>query len=211
MVVANKNGRIPPASGIHAQSLTKIELFHWQEEGGLCVAAAEGENESAWISSLRSHPRGTLYVPTATSPNVDIVMARFIGKIALEILAYWYIGIPGSNAEIVDKVELDELRRYVRSGTSKIIWPVHMRHIYSPDFIFADAAFGAHQILHEWTIFCTPNSEYYAVTAIFGIEYAINLGGPEKDGYVEWLKLNGNRSPLYLNECVNGVQAGPMQ
>jgi hypothetical protein len=40
-------------------------------------------------------------------------------------------------------------------------------------------------------------SEYYAVIAIFGIEYAINLGGPELEGYERWLKENDNRSPLY--------------
>lgn len=209
MAVANKNGRIPPASGIHAQSRTKIEMFHWGEEGGLCVGAAEGEDESAWISSLRSHTRGRLYVPTATSPDIDMVTARFIGKVALEIFAHRCIEIPGWNSEIVDKVELDELRQYVRTGNPRMIWPIHMRRIYAPDFVFAASAFGSHQVLHEWTVLRLPNSEYYVVLALFGIEYALNLGGPEKDGYVEWLKLNRNRSPLYLNECVKGALAKP--
>ena len=46
-------------------------------------------------------------------------------------------------------------------------------------------------------ILLTPESEYFVVMALFGLEYAINLGGPEIDGYTNWLKHNMNRSPLY--------------
>ena len=39
--------------------------------------------------------------------------------------------------------------------------------------------------------------EVYAVIAIFGVEYVINLGGPELDGYEKWRKWNGECSYLY--------------
>jgi hypothetical protein len=45
----------------------------------------------------------------------------------------------------------------------------------------------------------TTSQEHYAVIAFFGVEYTINLGGPELDGYVAWLQKNNNRSPLYWN------------
>jgi hypothetical protein len=104
--------------------------------------------------------------------------------------------IPGWNDEVVDKPELDGLRRYVRRGSPRITWPIHIRRIYPQDFVFPDTQHGPHQVLHEWDILCTQG-EYYVVLAIFGVEYVINLGGPELDGFNVWLKKHNDHSPLY--------------
>jgi len=197
MRVPNKRGRIPPVSGLHPLSRTKIALFHSLDDRLLTFAAADKKDATRLDKSLRSHSHGTFYVPTAFAPDADAITARFIGKVALEILALRCIHIEGANDEIVDKSELDELRRFVRIGQPKAAWPVNMRRIYPANFVFSDTACGSHEVLHEWTIVCIPESEYYAVIAIFGIEYVINIGGPELEGYSRWLKENGNRSPLY--------------
>jgi hypothetical protein len=197
MSVANKRGRVPSVFGLHPQSRTRIEVARDPETNRLCLSPAEGEDESRWIASVQANSHGTLYVPFAPIPDSDLRTSRFIGKVALEVLAYRCIQIPGWNDEIVDKADLDELRRYVRSGSAKSVWPVSIRRIYAADFLFQDKANGAHEMLHEWTILWQPGSECYAVIAIFGVEYAINLGGPELDGYNTWLKAHGDRSPLY--------------
>jgi|HubBroStandDraft_5_1064220.scaffolds.fasta_scaffold89171_2 hypothetical protein len=41
------------------------------------------------------------------------------------------------------------------------------------------------------------SSEYYFILAIFGLEFALNLGGPEVDGYLAWLNCHEGASPLY--------------
>lgn len=197
MAVPNKRTRIPSVTGIHAQSRTKIELMRSLDDNSLSIGAAEGEDEASWVTSLQSHPHGTLYIPTPSFPAADITTARFIGKVAVEILAHRVVNISGANHEMVHKPELDELRRYVRTGQPATVWPVRMRRIYSADFAFNDSTHGPHQVLHEFTLMLTPESECYAIIAIFGIEYAINLGGPELEGYDKWLKRNDNRSPLY--------------
>lgn len=197
MAVANKRGRIPSVIGIHSQSRAKIELFRDPETNELLLTPAEGEDESRFVASARSDPHGVIYVPAATLPEVSIATARFVGKIALEVLAHRCINVPGANDEIVDKPELDELRRYVRSGSATSIWPIHMRRIHPANFPFHANDVGAYQMLHEWTILHVPESEYYAVISIFGVEYTINLGGPELEGYDLWLKKHGDRSPLY--------------
>ena len=197
MGVANKRRRIPTVTGLHPQSKTKVELFRSVDDGSLSEGTADGEDASRWISSIQAHSHGTLLVPTAFTPEADTTTARFIGKVALEVLALRCIDVAGANDEIVDKPELDELRRYVRIGQRKSVWPVHMRRIYPANFAFHAAAYGAHEVLHEWTILYVPETEYYAVIVIFGIEYAINLGGPDLEGYDRWLKENNNRSPLY--------------
>jgi hypothetical protein len=196
MRVPSKRGRFPSVLGFHPQSRTKVELFYSSEDG-LSVGAAEGEDESRWVASLQSRTSGTLYIPSPDLADANYATSRFIGKVGLEVLASRCLEILGWNDEVVDKSELDELRRYVRLGAPKVIWPVNIRRIYPQDFQFADTKYGPHQILHEWDILCTPGGEFYVVVAIFGVEYAINLGGPELDGFHEWLKKNNDRSPLY--------------
>lgn len=142
---------------------------------------------------------GSFWMLDPGLPEDNQVTARFIAKIGLEALAAKCLEIQGWNDEIVDKPELDELRRFVRIGSPDKIWPISIREIYPPSFLFTNVQHGAHEVLHEFMIFCVPNEagkEFYAVAAIFGVEFAINLGGPELDSYQDWLKQNGNRSPL---------------
>jgi len=202
LAVANKRGRIPPAKGIHAQSRTKIELTYSDEGNGLRIGVVEGEDESKWIASLKSSIHGTLYIPQTTFPHDNVTTSRFIGKAALEILAQRCIDSSGWNAEIVDKRELDTLRTYVRMGVPNTIWPINIRRIYAPDYVFSDGTSDSYQVLHEWTILHLPMMEYFVILAIFGIEYAINLGNPEIGGYIDWLNLNKDRSPLYLTNTL---------
>ncbi len=55
----------------------------------------------------------------------------------------------------------------------------------------------SYELLHEFTVLRTPSSEYYIVLAIFGVEFALNLGGRELDGYRIWLEEHAYASPLY--------------
>ena len=206
MAVPNKRGRIPPITGIHAQSGKMVEVYLSPEDRSLCMGAAKAHDESKFINSLNSSSHGTLYLPMVEIPPSDFTTARFIGKVGLEVLTESCIKVPGWNDEIVDKLELDELRRYVRIGGAKDVWPVHIRRIYPAEHVFTDASNVPHQVLHEWKILHVPKSElcgeYYAVIAIFGIEYTMNLGGPELGGFYFWLKNHNNESPLYPNEAL---------
>jgi hypothetical protein len=120
----------------------------------------------------------------------------------LEVLAYRCFRIEGWNKEIANKRELDELRDYVRRGKPGFVWPIHIRRIYPADSKFHDTN-ETYQVLNEWDILFIPSQkrsnigEYYAVIAILGVEYTINLGGPELDGYLCWLQENDNKSYLY--------------
>lgn len=39
--------------------------------------------------------------------------------------------------------------------------------------------------------------DYYAIIAIFGVEYAFNLGERDLNGFQTWLRQHQNRSPLF--------------
>lgn len=45
-------------------------------------------------------------------------------------------------------------------------------------------------------------AEIYFVIAMWGMEFAINMGGPTIDGYLDWLKKHNNQSPLYLEKNI---------
>jgi hypothetical protein len=202
MRVPSKRGKVPPAIGLYTQSRSKVDLYV-DKDGIFGICAAPGENEKRFVESFSENTHGTLYVPIVTLPPQNYETARFICKVALEVLAYQGMHLNAWNREVVDKTELDELRAYVRRGRPEFIWPVHIRRIYAPDFLFADGTFPPHNVLHEWDILAISDNttpqvmEYYAVIAIFGVEYAINLGGPELDGYHRWLKNNDHISFLY--------------
>jgi hypothetical protein len=196
--IPNKKKRIPPMEGIHLQSGTKIQFVKLDGEENICVGASPNTDESRWVRSILSSKSGTVIMPIGEKPNEKII-SRFIGKIGLEVLAHRMIDVPGGIEEIVNKRELDELRNYVRIGNSKQSWPYSCRSIYTPEFIFSDGN-EQFQVIHEFDILVTPESEFYIVVAIFGEEYVLNLGGPEMDGYELWLKENNNISPLYSNK-----------
>jgi hypothetical protein len=201
--IPSKKGRIPPRIGFHPKSRTEIEIFRDPDGSGWCVGAAEGEDERRWVESFLNMPKGEhgyFWMPDAGLPEADYTTSRFIAKIGFEALVSRCLEIKGWNDEIVDKLELDELRRYVRFGSPNKVWPINVRQIYSPDFHFVDEIeHKPHEKLHEFMIHHIPSElggEYYAVIAIFGVEYSINLGGQELEGYQTWLKQHGGRSPL---------------
>jgi hypothetical protein len=198
MSVASKRNKIPTISGVHLQSRTLIELIKQPDQDGISISTASGKDESRWIQSVTEQKNGTIIIPVASPPN-DYVISRFIAKVGLESLASRFIEVEGGLDEIVDKLELDELRSYVRIGTPEQVWPYSCRSIYPPDFLFTEQG-ETFEVLHEYDILVTNAFEFYIVVALFGIEYVLNLGGRVIDGYYEWLRNHNDRSPLYIDK-----------
>lgn len=123
------------------------------------------------------------------------LMSRFLTKTGLEALAFKTLAVPDSNSEIVDKIELDELRAYTRYNRGET-WPFAYRTLYPVNAIFHEGS-THYEILHEFHVFSTDAMEFYFVLAILGVEFVVNLGGPQLDGYQRWLKQNNYASPLF--------------
>jgi hypothetical protein len=139
---------------------------------------------------------------SAYIPVIDAIdekcMARFLAKVAVEILAHRLMEVEGWEEEIIGNPQLDPLRRYARVGDRPSFWPFSRRRIYGEDDLHVDG----YQVLHEFTLLYTESNELYAVLCLFGEEFAINFGGPEIDGYSKWLAEHQNRSPLYLSDTL---------
>ncbi len=208
MAIGNKKGRIPIVTGFHPQSRSLVNLMI--DKDGMSIFATQGEDEYRFMNNVRKQRKGSIYVPAAGDPQLSYDIARFIGKVALEILAYQWRNVEAWNEELVNKVELNELRNYVRQGRPGFVWPVNIRRIYPADNKFSDEIDPSFQILHEWDILFIPSSEHsechgvvgeaYAIITILGVEYAMNLAGPELGGYLQWLRDHGERSYLYLDK-----------
>ncbi|MCZ8293407.1 MAG: hypothetical protein O9312_07815 [Hylemonella sp.] len=129
-----------------------------------------------------------------TKPSYRI-MGRFLAKVGLEALAFKTLGVQAWNAEIVEKVELDELRSYARFNIGSD-WPFTTRTLHPVNATFKEGATHYH-LLHEFDILLTQKSEAYFVLSLLGVELVINLGGRSLDGFRDWLQEHHFASPLY--------------
>lgn len=124
---------------------------------------------------------------------------RFIGKVGIEALAQRTQQVNGWNEEIVNKIGLDELRAFVRFNKGVDFWPFAYRTLYPVNAVFDDKC-QMFEILHEYDLLYTRGYELYVVLVLFGVEFAMNLGGRILDGYKNWLKENDWKSPLYVGK-----------
>jgi hypothetical protein len=103
---------------------------------------------------------------------------------------------PEGREYLATEPQLDPVRDHARRGRIPD-WPFSVRRIYDADQPWFEEYGLVVQTVHEYDILQTNACEYYFVLAIFGLEFALNMGGPEIDGYLEWLDRNNGLSPLY--------------
>ena len=143
--------------------------------------------------------RGSLPPPATTDatflPSYR-TMGRFLGKVGIEALAARTHHVSGWEQDVIDKQELDKVRHYVRYDRGKDDWPFAFRTLYPVNAVFNDNG-EPFQVLHEYDLLLTDKSELYIIVAVFGVEFAMNLGGPELDGYMAWVERHDYKSPLY--------------
>lgn len=183
------NGEVVPSIGMPPELLVKL-ILHPQDHYQMIVPA----------------------YTDALLPPEDTITSRFIGKIALEALAQRLSPLDNGLDELIDDKQFDPIRNHVRRGSPKT-WPCHIRRIYSHHKAWVDNDGETYQIIHE-SDFLMPGvsahnetepvqAELYFVVALWGVEFAINLGGPYIEGYQAWLQEHDNASPLFLAKNPN--------
>jgi hypothetical protein len=152
--------------------------------------------EEDGLKHLLSSDTGRIILPAEGAPPSDRVVSRFLAKAGLEALASRLVNYPEGLEYLVTEPQLDPVRDHARRGTLPD-WPYHVRRIYDANRASPDETGSMVQVVHEFDILQTDSSEYYFILAIFGLEFALNLGGPEVDGYLAWLNCHERASPLY--------------
>jgi DNA invertase Pin-like site-specific DNA recombinase len=139
------------------------------------------------------------------------IVSRLIAKMALEALAAKLSSDNNSLDVLVDDVQFDLIRDHARLRTTKN-WPCSIRRIYSINKKWNTMDNKDVQVIHE-SDFLFPSykstnfsdseyitSELYFIVILWGIEFAINMGGSELEGYKVWLREHNNISPLYYGK-----------
>lgn len=192
--IASKRGRIPAVQAIALE--TGVCGVIYKSPPAMPILSVDEAAVDRFLSGFGRNGRVNMLFPVAPQPPAPL-LARFIAKVGLEILTARVMSHPGWEAAVVFRRELDEVRAYARYGTGPATWPISVRRIYEDDAAFKADDGTPYQMLHEFMPLYTNRGELYAVIAIFGMEYAINLCGPELQGYEDWLQRHGRQSPLY--------------
>jgi hypothetical protein len=195
MAVPNKRGRIPSMSGHISHS--KIPINIWMDATGIFGEPKDRSRATEFERSLLERPQGTLLVPVPDKKQLDpYLVSRFIGKVAIEALALRVMEVEGWREELLSNESLDPLRRFVRVGEKPIEWQFYRRNLYRLDHRFRDGT-DIFEVLHEYDLVYTEKGLLFFVMAIFGEEFAIDMGNPEIHSYETYLREQDDVSPLY--------------
>lgn len=197
----SKRGTVPPMDGVIAPDIPAL-LTRYPKHDFTSIQVPEPA-----LPRILHAGQGTLLFPMADSLPETPVVTRFVAKIALEAMALRLVKYAEGLSYICDEVQLDDLRNHARNGRINS-WPIHIRTIYSPNGKVHGVNGELEQIVHEFDFLVTERSEWYFVMVLFGVEFVINLGGPEIGGYLHWLEQNNGISPLYT-EKYGGIMAIP--
>lgn len=192
MQVENKRGRTPPRFGILPHLRMSADV--WLDGTSIAVEPHDRNRAGDFERSLLQGERGSLWLPEPSAID-EKLMSRFLGKIAIEELARRLMEIDGWREEILGQEALEPLRRYVRLGDDPAIWRFTRRRLYPRDLRFGSTSEG-YEILHEFDFLYTPQNELIFVIAIFGEEFAIDMGSPNPKRYDEY--LNQNKAVSFL-------------
>jgi HNH endonuclease len=196
--VPNKRGFVPPMTGVVPGARMTANV--WMDMPRLTFEGRNEAENNQLMDAVLSGRASSVYIPIITALDQKL-MARFLGKIAIEILAQRLMPVDGWEESLIDDPQLEPLRRFVRIGDRPSSWPFSRRRIYGEDDLQLEWD-GGYQVLHEYTLLYTKKMELYAVVCIFGEEFAINFGGPDIESYSAWLGSNGGRSPLYVSDTL---------
>lgn len=134
-------------------------------------------------------------------------MSRFLAMMALEALALRF-SCRGEADRIVDEPSYDLIRNFARYGTGVKEWPYHRQVLYPMDTLMRHPDTGEWvQVGFGHDLILTPYPETYFVFHLYGVQFAINLGGPSIHGYELWLE---NNNPLerigakLIKKSING-------
>ncbi|MGI9652482.1 HNH endonuclease [Chryseobacterium sp. RLHN22] len=142
-------------------------------------------------------------------PKDNISVSRLLAKMAFEMLALRVIKTNKDLIDFVNEPQFDKIRNYVRSNPKNENWVYSSRKIYSENEKFYLKDGKSVDMIFECDFLPTNRQELYFVFVYKGIEFVINMAGSSIDGYLEWLKLHNDISPLYREGSNFGYDLTP--
>lgn len=205
----SKKGIIPPMQAILNRN---HEVTLWRDNKGEFVGHIDVDPDA--FKSIMADKEGTVIFPAfqdSTSLTEGPILSRFLGKVAIEGFVHKILESPTKKnttekllSEFIQNDSFTPLKSHVRRGVFQQ-WPCNVRRIYDTKKSWSDTITGeSYQVMNEFDFLITDKSECYFILALFGMEYAINIGGPSIEGYLDWLKEHNQESPLYWEKNHTG-------
>jgi hypothetical protein len=101
----------------------------------------------------------------------------------------------GTNTDAIFDSYFDNIRRWARMRDNFSNWPYHQQTIYPQETLMR------HPETRAWVkagigqgLFHTPSPETYYTICLYGLEFVINVGGPNLEGFDRWLQQFDHRS-----------------
>jgi hypothetical protein len=195
--IKSKKGKIPVEKIIFDGSICESEIKRPKNSTIIDITI----NDLNFFKRIIDGNIKELTFPVEHMPPPDnYYVSRFLAKVAIEVLAQRLNVSQEGLDYLVSESQFDEIREYARYGQKTKLWPYHVRKIYGENQPFKSVANPnvMQDRLFEYDILVTNKSEYFLVLILKGVEYSINIGGPEIEGYINWLLDNNHKSPLYL-------------
>jgi hypothetical protein len=202
MGLPTKKGRQPAFSGIQLSSGTAVTL-RVSNDGEIHVSAKNATD----LERIVNHAdRDESYGIHAFGINLKLdppkrEMSRLLAKMALERAYVDFAKASPPATQLIFDPYFDHLRQWARVGDNFSEWPFHQRTIYPREALMRHPQTGAWVragISHG--LFHTDAPETYFSICLYGTEFVINAGGPNVEGFDNWLEQHNNESPYLLYE-----------
>lgn len=119
----SKRGRVPSIENAMVVAPSPIRLCVSRgKEGESYIYPADENSLKAFVEHLRTQHQFSLIYPVP-APVDHYLMARFLAKVGLEVLAHKVMSVAGWEADVTFKPELDEVRHFARYGDTNKYWP----------------------------------------------------------------------------------------
>lgn len=197
--VPNKRGRIPSLEVLTTFGVTGT-FEAWQ--GGPIPRVITLPLQAA-IEALRPGSQFEVFIPDRDRIPRDVVLGRFVCKVALEAMAARCLADPVAYDSLLKTDDLELCRLHARYGAGPT-WPVRVNRIHAADRAWVDEQGGSVQRVWEHELLITPGGQVLFAVAIFGLELAINVLEPELTAYEEWLARSRSASLLYPDGLKEG-------
>ena len=197
--ILSKRGRPAQVPAILTPGPHPVQLaFPAEDESGSLSIVIPNERDWAVIENhFQLSNKGAFYIPACPDQPPIGTMGRFLAKVAVEAMALRLVSDKDNLNAMIDDGQIDLIRTYARFGKGPQNWPYSQRVIYPRDKTHTSESGQEYQMVHEFDFLFTKENECYFVLAIFGVEYVINMAGPSIEAYMQWLKENNEKSPLY--------------
>jgi hypothetical protein len=147
------------------------------------------------VEYVRRGQRLEVGVPDRDRVPADVLLGRFVCKVALEAAAARCLDDPLAYASLLDSQDLKDCRLHARYGSGPA-WPVRVNRIHDPERMFFEDGQEVQRVW-EHDFLHTPTGQVVFAMAIFGLEFAINVLERDTAAYDGWLARARCDSLLY--------------